>query len=157
MLERTAAFVDRAVQGAVVLLMLGMVAIIGVQVFCRYVLNDSLFWSEELGRLCLVWLTFLGAATAYRRGAHIGVDMLTARLPQVPRKCAAALAVIVCLAFFGVMVVYGWKFMGFIKFQTTAALGLPKHYAFAVVPASGAVMLLHGVNALVRELTGDGA
>ena len=33
-----------------------------VQVFARYVLNSPLLWSEELARLLLVWVVFLGGA-----------------------------------------------------------------------------------------------
>lgn len=154
LLERISLVVDKAVQAVIVLLSVTMVGVIGAQVFFRYVLNDSLFWSEELGRLCLVWLTFFGASVAYRRGQHIGVDVVTSRLPAPARKVAALVAICVCLAFFAVIAVFGWKFMAFIKFQTTAALGLPKHYTFVVVPIAGAVMFLHGVAAFARELVG---
>jgi hypothetical protein len=43
-----------------------MTVVVAVQVFFRYVLNQSLFWSEELARYLLVWLSFLGASVAYR-------------------------------------------------------------------------------------------
>ena len=52
-----------------------MAALVAVQVFFRYVLNHSLFWSEELARYFLVWLTFLGASVAYYRKVHPGIDI----------------------------------------------------------------------------------
>lgn len=44
-----------------------MVATMLLQVFCRYVLNASLSWSEELTRLLFVWLTFLGFSLGVER------------------------------------------------------------------------------------------
>jgi tripartite ATP-independent transporter DctM subunit len=48
--------------------------IVLVAVLFRYVLNDSLVWSEEVARWFLMGTVFLGAALAYRRGAHIGLS-----------------------------------------------------------------------------------
>ncbi len=63
-----------------------MALIVAVQVFCRYVLNQSLFWSEELARFLLVWLTFLGASCAYYRKVNPGVDFLYAKMPWRLKK-----------------------------------------------------------------------
>lgn len=51
------------------LLVIGLIAmtlIMGVQVFCRYVLGMSLSWSEELTRYIFIWCGFLASATAVR-------------------------------------------------------------------------------------------
>lgn len=53
-----------------------MVFLIFSQVIFRYVLKQSLSWSEELARYLFVWLTFLGASIATRRRAHIKVSIL---------------------------------------------------------------------------------
>jgi len=66
-----------------------MVATMLLQVFCRYVLNASLSWSEELTRLLFVWLTFLGFGLAVRRGALPTIFVLGDRVPQ--RRLAATL------------------------------------------------------------------
>ena len=133
-----------------------MAAVIALQVFFRYGLNDSLFWSEELGRILLVWLTFIGASVAYRRGAHIGVDAITSRLPGRAQRVAVLAGHVVCLCFFAVMAVFGWRYMQLVAFQTTAALGWPVRWAVAAVPLSGAVMTLHALAFLAGD-RGDGA
>ena len=51
------------------LLVIGLIAmtlIMGVQVFCRYVLGMSLSWSEELTRYIFIWCGFLSVTTAVR-------------------------------------------------------------------------------------------
>lgn len=75
---------ERFVAGA---LLIAVFAIIIFQVFTRYVLNMPLPWSEEVARLLVVWLTFVGAGFVASRNAHIAVDILAVYLP---RKLATA-------------------------------------------------------------------
>ena len=64
------------------ILLLAIFALIIFQVFTRYVLNMPLSWSEELARLLVVWLTFIGAGFVASRNAHIAVDILAVYLPK---------------------------------------------------------------------------
>src|SRR5205823_11646107 len=45
--------------------------IVFLQFFTRYVLNDSLAWTEEIARYGLMWLTFIGGAVVTRKNSHI--------------------------------------------------------------------------------------
>ena len=73
----------------VILIMAGMVVVVSAQVFLRYVLNLSLDWAEEISRLLFVWSIFLAIPLGIRLGAHIGIEMLTARLPAPVRNVLA--------------------------------------------------------------------
>jgi len=56
-------------------LLIGVITVlVSVQVFARYVLNNTPPWSEELCRYLFVWASFLGACVATERAAHLGVD-----------------------------------------------------------------------------------
>lgn len=127
----------------------GMALLIGVQVFSRYILNHSLFWSEEVGRICLVWITFLGGSAAYRRHAHLGIDFFVNRLPVFWRRASEILVLGVSLLFFAVLVSYGSAFVWFVSAQKTPALGLPTALPYLVIPVSGGLFLLHGLRHLV--------
>jgi TRAP-type C4-dicarboxylate transport system permease small subunit len=59
----------------------GMIAIVATQIVARYGLNSSIGWSDEVSRLLFVWSIFLAIPIGVRRGSHIGVTLLTARLP----------------------------------------------------------------------------
>src|SRR5690606_9920890 len=59
----------------------GMAIIVFLQFFTRYVMNDSFAWTEEIARYMLMWVTFVGAATAFRRGTHISVEAAQELLP----------------------------------------------------------------------------
>ncbi len=131
-----------------------MAAVVAFQVLRRYVFNASLFWSAELARYILVWLTFLGASTAYRRGAHPGIDSLVGRMPESFRALAALAAHVIAMVFAVIMIVYGIGFAWFVRMQISPALSLPKWVVFAAVPVGGALLLLHaaaGAAALLQE------
>jgi TRAP-type transport system small permease protein len=143
-LTRCSDRVNRLVEGLLFVIGLTMALLTGVQVFSRYVLNHSLFWSEEVGRFCLVWLSFLGATAAYKRRAHIGIAFLVDRLPAAARRFIALLVLMVSLNFFAVLLVWGFSFTWFAAAQKTPALGISKAIPYLVIPVSGAAFLLHG-------------
>ena len=132
-----------------------MALLVAVQVFCRYMLNQSLFWSEELARYMLVWLTFLGASAAYYKGAHPGVDILYNRMSPAFRRVTAIMIHLASLGLFGVMIFYGYQFAHFVRLQTSPALQMPKWIVLSIIPVSGGILMLHAVHFLVAAIKGE--
>lgn len=85
--------------GLVLLWVLGL--LVFTQFFTRYVLNDSLSWTEEAARYLLVVLTFVGSAAAVRRGSHIRVEALEMALPPRARGVLWAVQDAIRLGFWG--------------------------------------------------------
>jgi len=141
--ERLSMFCNRWAEYLLLALGLSMSVTVILQIFFRYILNDSLFWSEELARFLLVWLTFVGATVAYRRNMHPGVDVLFKRLDRSRRHQLQRIVNLLCLLFFAVLIWYGVHFAFFIRAQTTPALGLPKWLVFSIIPISGLLFSLH--------------
>lgn len=78
-----------------------------IQVFCRYVLNNSLTWPEELSCYAHIWYAMLGISYATRRGLHLRVDTLVNILPKPARVALNFLADLMLMVFFIYMVYYG--------------------------------------------------
>ncbi len=144
-IERLSNYCNRWAEYLLLLLGLSMSSTVILQVFFRYILNDSLFWSEELARFLLVWLTFVGATVAYHRNMHPGVDAIFKRLDRSRRRKLRRVVDLLCLLFFTILVWYGTHFAYFIRAQTTPALGLPKWLVFSIIPISGILFSLHAV------------
>src|SRR5215210_7921128 len=51
--------------------------IVFLQFFTRYVLNDSLSWTEDIARYGLMWIVFIGGAMVTRRNTHIAGELLS--------------------------------------------------------------------------------
>ncbi len=129
-----------------------MALIVAIQVFSRYVLNHSLFWSEELARYLLVWLTFLGASVAYRRKAHPSIDVVFVRTSPSVQKLFTILVHLASILLFGIMIFFGFKFSYFVRLQISPALHLPKWIIFSIIPISGFILMIHGLAFLFRDM-----
>ena len=152
MVDRLSVWINKKVEYSIFIFGLAMTIIVVAQVFARYVLNASLFWSEELARYLLVWLTFLGASVAYRQGLHPGVDFFYTRMSSPWKRRSAIFVHLLSLALFGIMVVKGTAFAYFVRLQISPALSLPKWFIMAIVPVSGAIFCIHGTYFLLQEV-----
>ncbi len=63
----------RFVQALSALFLTGMVAVVCLVVFSRYVLNDTPRWGEEVALLAMVWFSLLSAVPAIWDNRHIRV------------------------------------------------------------------------------------
>jgi len=97
---------DVAAAWALVALIGSMVAIVSAQVFMRYALNSSIGWTDEVSRLTFVWSIFLAIPLGIKAGVHIGMEILTARLPRSLRE---RLARAVALLGAAVMTLVSWQ------------------------------------------------
>lgn len=156
MLEKLSRSINHWIEYTLFGLGMAMALIVANQVFFRYVLNQSLFWSEELARYLLVWLTFLGATVAYRRKLHPGIDALYVRMPTMMKKIAALMTHLASIGLFAVMIVYGYQFAYFVRLQISPALYLPKWIILSIIPVSGLILMLHGIAFLLNEIKRGG-
>jgi TRAP-type C4-dicarboxylate transport system permease small subunit len=153
-LERISRSVNHWVEYLLFGLGFAMSVVVAVQVFSRYALNHSLFWSEELARYLLVWLTFLGASVAYRRNIHPGIEFIYAQMPLYIQRIISIFIHFVSIVLFGVMIFYGFQFSYFVRLQISPALNLPKWMVFSIIPLSGIIFMIHGITFLVDEIRG---
>ncbi|MBJ3763799.1 TRAP transporter small permease [Maribius pontilimi] len=78
--------------------------VVFLQFFTRYVLNNSLGWTEEIARFLLIAVTFTGAMMAARKNTHIAVEFFYRWIPRPLRRAAqCAIDVITTLAFAGMV------------------------------------------------------
>ena len=145
---RTAA--DTLVKVAAVGLV-AMTAIVGWQVFGRYVLNSSPSWSEQAALTLMIWYISLAAAAGVREGFHIRIVALENAVgPKVKRgmRIVSDLVVAGCgvsmLVWGGELVLRTWS-------HTIPSLGLPRGLAYAGLPIAGALIVLFAAERLFEE------
>ncbi|HHV08441.1 MAG TPA: TRAP transporter small permease [Firmicutes bacterium] len=132
------------------IMMMVMVGVIFLQVVARYVLHNSLSWSEEVGRYLFVWITFIGAALAVRKHAHVALDSFLRICPPKIQKIMFIIGhlAMLCLAF--TMVYAGILMLDLGKKQVSAALQIPMIYVYIIIPVAGALMAFYLVLDFLR-------
>ncbi|MHC4677773.1 MAG: TRAP transporter small permease [Planctomycetota bacterium] len=80
---------NRLLDYLIFLILLVMAAIMALNVFCRFILQFSLSWADEVAQILLVWLTFLGAAIGIREKSHYAFEYLAGRLSGGQRRFGA--------------------------------------------------------------------
>jgi TRAP-type C4-dicarboxylate transport system permease small subunit len=132
--------------------MLAMVVIIFAQVVARYALSNSLSWSEEIGRYIFVWMTFIGSAIAVRNKLHVALDMFVVRLPRSLQKLCLMISYVSMMIFTGVVIYGGYKFVLKGSNQISAALQLPMHYVYLVLPIGGGLIFFYLLKNFFEDL-----
>jgi TRAP-type transport system small permease protein len=108
--------------------------IVFLQFFTRYVLNDSLAWTEEIARYGLMWVVFIGGAMVTRRNTHIAVELLSNVMKPGPlRSALLAFVDFVKLAFLGLLAFVSWTITARMHFQRMTVFDLPMSYVYAGV------------------------
>jgi len=105
------------------------------QVICRFVFNSPLVWSEEVARLSVVWMTFLGAAVVCWDGTHLNVDVMFLNMPSRVRRWARDFNAVVAVFLLGVVIYYALPLIRISNRHLIGSLNLP----VSVIRASAAV------------------
>ena len=143
----------RALEVTAGLLVGTLAALVSLQVFARYVLNNTPPWSEELCRYLFVWASFLGACVAMRRATHLGVDSLVVRLPAGVREVLHHAVTTLVAAFAAILVWQGAALVPAMATQRSPSMGVSLLYVFVAVPIAAAIILGVQLRALARAWT----
>ncbi len=143
-------WLDRGVEAACILLLAAISLDLLAGIFSRYVLERTFVWYDEVARASFMWLVFLGAALAVRRGAHFGLQAFVELLPPQVRRAALALTPLTIIVFSAALGWLGWRLMQHGASQTTAVMGMPVSWIYASMPVGGALMALYALPLLRR-------
>ncbi len=126
------------------IILLIMTVLTCANVFARYVLNSSMPFVEELTSLGLIILSLTGAAVAAKRGAHLGLTVLTDFLPPRYQKLCILFGYLLGAAFGGLILYFGFLMakQEYILKQLTPGMQWPEWIFGIFVPISGAVLTI---------------
>ena len=109
--------------------------VVFLQFFTRYVLNDSLGWTEEIARYLLIAVTFIGSVMAVRKESHIAVEVFHRWMSRPVRRAVQAIVDAIAIVFFGWM---AWTCAELAQKtgQKMVSIDIPKSLIYWVVDAS---------------------
>ena len=137
------------------LTLLAMTVIVAIEVASRYVFNRPTIWAWDVNVQLMMLLLMLGLAEAYKRDAHVRVDVLTSQLSSRTR---AWIDIALAPVFFFVAVVLAWTsweyFLDSYQRQQTAStiFAPPLDPIKFTLPLGAALLVLQGLVKLVRDI-----
>lgn len=144
-LKKAALQMDRLFENVSVVALITMTLIVTLQVVTRKLFNFVFFWSEELTLLLLIWFGFMGIAVGFRETLHLAMDSLAKRLPDVVNRVLDKVISLSVIAFGLFFVVYGWHFTRMMHANKLPATEWPVSFMYAVMPVTGAVIIIYAV------------
>ena len=120
-----------------------LVVVAALQVFFRYALGDSLYWSEELMRSIMVWIAFLAAGIAYSRGEMLGMHSAVDALPERFARRVDAVGRALTVIFLLVVTWYGLQFTLRTSEQEAVSLEISLGWLHAAIPVGCFLLALH--------------
>jgi TRAP-type C4-dicarboxylate transport system permease small subunit len=131
-----------------------IIAIVGIEVFRRFVLNESSIWGAEAARLMFIYLTWVGMSWGIKQRSHIRIDVLHDHLSErsvgvlyvVSDLCVLALSLLSVKLI--VPVIQQSLQFG----ATTPALRMNRAYFLFAIPLGFGLATIRALQALRRDV-----
>lgn len=154
-LSRYLDFQDAICRLAVVILMVTVLATVSAGIVWRSVLNDTLPWTGELARFCLVWIAFLGSPVVLRRNGHVALDVIVASLKGGPERVLRLAISLLVACVVALMCWAGWKLAYNARMQVSSTLPITMMVIYLSIPIGSAAMLVVTLEQIGERLTGS--
>ena len=135
--------------------LIGIVVVVGLQVFGRYVLNDTPIWAESTALVLILYVTMLGAAVGVRDAGHIGLELLLILAPDALRLRLEVVIHFLVGTFGLIMAWNGWVLAELVMAYKIPTLGLPEGINHLPLAISGILIALFSLEHIVALWRGE--
>ena len=134
----------------------GLAIVVFLQFFTRYVLNDSLAWTEEIARYLLIMVAFIGGGMAVRRMSHIHVEFFYVYLSRRVAIVLSTVVDIIRIAFFAYATYLAWLVTELMAGQSMVVIEWPMSIVYGSAFVGFAIMTIRSVQvAIINWRAGD--
>ena len=125
------------------------------QVFFRFVLNNSLSWTEELARYCFIWMHMIGASLLIEANGHATVTVILDLMHGAVRKVFDILIELIIL-FNGVVMLHsGWVLSYSSRNNLSTAMSVPMWMINSSVAVGGLLLVFQALVRIAVVLAGE--
>ncbi len=144
--------VNRFIAGVGACLLIPLMVITAGDVVGRDVFNHPIPGTVELSQYMLAVFILLGLAYTQQVKAHVGVSIITSRLPHYAQLILSIIATLLCLFISGILVWQGWV-IGIEEKTVSDMLRVPQYPFRLIVAVAAFLMCLELVIDLEDSLT----
>lgn len=118
-------------------------------VFFRYIIRDSLSWTEELARYLMIWAALLAVSVGIKDKEHVGIQLLIKQFPPRITKIITFIVYLVTIVFLAVLTVKGYQVAVRAKNQLSLALNISMYWPLMSIPVSGVLAIIQQLIQLI--------
>jgi TRAP-type transport system small permease protein len=138
-----------------VVLLIGVILCIQLQVFGRYVMNDTPTWTEPLALLLILYVTALGVAVGVRDAGHIGLESIITLLPERFRLKLEILIHLLVAVFGGLMVKSSWLWATLKWNEKKPMMSIPEGSDYVPFIIAGSLIILFSIEHIIALIRGQ--
>lgn len=121
-------------------------------VFFRYVLNNSLAWTEEVSKFLMIWMALMGAPIGLHMGAHVGIDALKSALKGRSHFFLILLGHLIILSLLWVWIKEGIDLTKLASTQTASSVDLSLGWVYLAIPVGSFMMSMIAIQQIIQTL-----
>lgn len=126
--------------------------VVNANVLMRYFLKSPLLWAEEVATGLFVWTVFIGSAYAYRKKAHLGVDILVNALPAGIRSVVKTVMDVLGLFVLAMLTYVSVLYVANTWDKLSNTLRVPSWYVSIAVPLGFGLSLLYSTYFIAGDI-----
>lgn len=128
-----------------------LASIVFLQFYTRYILNDSLAWTEEIARYGLMWITFIGGGIVVRKQASISVEVLLHFASKPVRRLLVMVIDVIKLGFIALLAYFSVTITERMAVQTMTVIDWPMSYVYGGVAVGCFLMFARQIQCFWRN------
>jgi len=116
-----------------------------VNIILRFFFDANTSWAEEFIRYAMIWIAFIGSSICFRRGIHVGVDLLMNALSKKGKSFLQLYINIVAIVFMSFLIKYGFDLVLFSMNtgQISPSLQVKTFWIYLAIPVGAVLSIVH--------------
>ena len=123
-----------------------------IQIFFRYVLKQSLFWTFEVTFIGYFWAIFLGAAAVTRSEDHVMFTMLYDKSSAKMKAISKIISNTLVLTALAISFVPTIEYIQFMHMDKTSVLRMPFSVVYSPILITIIMSAIHFVNDIIKSI-----
>ncbi|MFA9950685.1 TRAP transporter small permease [Dentiradicibacter hellwigii] len=140
----------RSIEALMAFFLAVMIVLVFTNVVLRYVFSTGFEWSEEIARLCFIYLVYLGAIGAMRENQHLIIDSVLSRIPDIWQKAIYFLVQVGIIWMMVVLIRGSWQLVMQNLGDRWVATQFPIYLVYAVGLVTGVSIIVIALANLYR-------
>ena len=137
--------------------LLASILLVFANVVLRYIFKSSSTWIEEVVRYLIIWVTFIGSAICFRKGSHMGIDLIFSLTKGRVKKGIEIFGLVASFLFMVFLFKYGLELVLFTKKtgQITPAIEIKLFWIYIGIPLGAFLSGMDILMVLFNKIKGN--